>query len=170
MSTGKAFQLARQMKGLSQKEVAERCDPPLDLSYYNKLEHDKIGISPKMVARVAKALGVSVEFLDELARPSEDDLAKNIFTELIGNLIRSSSQPDAWIKLINEMDWDDSAGWDWDTFLPRFRQGERIPSNLRMEVISKILSMKRDEVEFINEVLELYSKRKGKESAKQKIF
>ena len=169
MSTGKAFQLARQMKGLSQKEVAERCDPPLDLSYYNKLEHDKIGVSPKMVARVAKALEVSVDFLDELARPSEDDLAKKIFTEILGNLIRSSNEPENWIKMINEIDWDDSAGWDWATFLPRFRQSERIPSNLRLDVISKILSMKLDEVEFINEVLELYSKRKRKESTKQKI-
>lgn len=159
MSFGGIIRQLRTNKGLTLKELGERCEPPLDTAYLSRIENDKIGVGPEMAARLGKALGVSADFLNQLAQPDEKDLAVVFFTKFMADLF-SKADKQNWIDAANNINWEGSD--EWEAVIPRFREDERIPSPLRMKVINKILSLEPDEVQFVDEVLELYKRHKLK--------
>ncbi len=153
---GKALRQIRINKGLSLKELGERCDPPTDPGYLSKLENGKIGVGEEMINRLSAALDVSPKILQELAEKTSQDKTLQFYASLLENtpfskevfLIKN------WGKLKEIAQSPEKA--KWEALLPVFGKQERIPSELRFRLIEEILSLELSEVEYFLEVISSY--------------
>lgn len=78
MSIGKAIRLCRTACGLTQLELAQRCE--LSVSYLSLLEREKRDPALSTVEAIAKALGVSLVLLTFLA--ASDSEVSSLGSEL----------------------------------------------------------------------------------------
>lgn len=70
MNVGRALRVLRAVRGLQQREVAERAN--LDQSYVSLLESGKRSAPPETVTELAAALGVPISVFELLAADDED--------------------------------------------------------------------------------------------------
>ncbi|MBZ0111786.1 MAG: helix-turn-helix domain-containing protein [Thermoanaerobaculia bacterium] len=70
MNAGRALRVLRAIKGLQQRDVAERAK--LDQSYVSLIEAGKRSASPEAISTLARALGVSVPVFELLGADDAD--------------------------------------------------------------------------------------------------
>ncbi len=153
-SLGKTIRELRLEKGLTLKELGDSCEPPLDAAYVSRIENEKVTPGPEMLERIARAIGVSPRFLEEIAETSEEDLAGKIYARLIDNLLGRVENPAEWLKVFEE---NDREGLDLEPFLPfKFQEKERVPSPQRLALIYQILSLDKNEIELFHQILQAF--------------